>query len=91
MERVFACDPAKRAWVLKERGIDLLAMGNVFADDRRRDFPDTRVDYGEARRITIGKVRGRVFTVVYTMRGQATWLITAWPSSRRERRHYEQR
>jgi len=91
MDRAFVCDPAKRAWLLKERGIDLLAMGGIFGDERRRDFPDTRFDYGEPRRITIGKMHGRIFTVVYTIRGQTTWLITAWPSSRKERRHYEQR
>ena len=91
MDRLFACDPAKRAWLLSERGIDLLAMAAVFADGKRRDYPDLRFDYGEARRVTIGMTRGRMFTVVYTMRGSLTWLITAWPSSRRERRHYEQR
>ena len=91
MDRLFACDPAKREWLQRERGIDLLATGEVFADARRRDYPDTRFDYGEARRITIGMVRERVFTVVYTIRGPVIWLITAWPSSRRERRHYEQR
>lgn len=91
MDRLFACDPAKRAWLQGERGIDLLAMGAVFADARRRDYPDMRFDYGEARRITIGMLRGRIFTVVYTMRGSVIWLITAWPSSRQERRHYEQR
>ncbi len=90
MDRIFACDPAKRAWVLRERGIDLLAMGEILTDEKRRDYPDLRFDYGEARRITIGTVRGRIFTVVYTMRGPVTWLITAWPSSRKEREHYEQ-
>jgi uncharacterized protein len=91
MDRIFACDPAKRASVRRERGVDLLAMGAIFADKRRRDYPDLRFDYGEARRIAIGTVRGRVFTVVYTMRGPVTWLITAWPSSRKEREHYERR
>jgi len=91
MDRLFACDPAKRAWLLDERGIDLLAMGEVFADPRKRDYPDLRFDYGETRRVAIGKARGAIFTVVYTVRGPVTWLITAWPSGRKERRHYEQR
>jgi uncharacterized protein len=91
MERLFACDPAKRAWLLRERGFDLLEMAEVFADKKRRDYPDTRFDYGEARRVTIGLALGRAFTVVYTMRGPVTWLITAWPASRKERQHYEQR
>jgi uncharacterized DUF497 family protein len=91
MNRLFGCDPAKRAWVLSERGFDLLAMAEVFADKRRRDYPDVRFDYGEARRVTIGIAHGRIFTVVYTMRGSVTWLITAWPASRKERQHYEHR
>jgi hypothetical protein len=91
MDRLFACDPAKRAWLLGERAIDLLAMSAVFEDARRRDYPDRRREYGEARRIAIGMVRGRIFTVVYTMRGAVTWLITAWPSSRKERGRYEKR
>lgn len=90
MERLFACDPGKRARILEERHFDLLAMAEVFADRCRRDYPDTRFDYGELRRVTIGKALGRVFTVVYTMRGPVIWLITAWPASRRERQHYEQ-
>jgi hypothetical protein len=91
MNRVFACDPAKRARILSERGFDLLAMAEVFADNKRRDCPDMRFDYGEARRVTIGMALGRLFTVVYTMRGPVAWLITAWPANRKERQHYEQR
>jgi len=91
MDRLFACDPAKRAWVLSERGFDLLALAEVFEDKSRRDYADTRFDYGEVRRVTIGMALGRIFTVVYTMRGPVIWLITAWPASRKERQHYEHR
>jgi uncharacterized protein (DUF4415 family)/uncharacterized DUF497 family protein len=79
----YACDPAKRAALLREREFDLFDMAEVFDDARRLDFTDLRFDYGEERRITIGRAIERVFTVVYTVRGQVTWLITAWPSSRR--------
>jgi hypothetical protein len=91
MERVFACDPGKRASILKQRGFDLLAMAGVFADRRRLDFPDARFDYGEERRVTIGKALGLLFTVVYTMRGPVTWLITAWLANRKERERYGSR
>jgi uncharacterized DUF497 family protein len=91
MERLFGCDSAKRDALLAARGFDLLAMAEVFADRKRFDHPDMRFDYGELRRITIGRVLGRIFTVVYTMRGPTTWLITAWPSSRKEREHYAKR
>jgi uncharacterized DUF497 family protein len=88
MERVFACDPRKRAWVLTERGFDLLALADVFVDRRRLDYRDLRFDYGRERRVTIGRALGRVFTVIYTMRGPVTWLITAWPANRKEREQY---
>ena len=91
MERLFACDPGRRAAILKERGFDLLLMAEVFADRRRVDVADLRFDYGEERRVTIGKARGFVFTVVYTMRGPVTWLVTAWPANRKERQRYEHR
>jgi uncharacterized DUF497 family protein len=91
MERLFGCDPRKRALLLSERGFDLLAMAEVFADPRRIDYLDARFDYGEDRRVTIGQGPERLFTVVYTMRGPVTWLITAWPASRKEREVYGRR
>jgi uncharacterized DUF497 family protein len=88
MQLTFDCDPSKRDKLLTARSLDLLSMGAVFFDERRVEFIDIRRDYGEERRVTIGQVRGELFTVVYTMRGQVTWLITAWPSSRKERARY---
>jgi uncharacterized DUF497 family protein len=91
MEPLFGCDPQKRALILDQRGFDLLEMAEVFADRRRLDFLDLRFDYGEERRVTIGRALGRIFTVVYTMRGPVIWLITAWPSNKKEREHYAKR
>ena len=82
MPRTFDCDPSKRNKLLAARTLNLLSMGAVFLDERRVEFVDARRDYGEERRVTIGQVRGELFTVVYTMRRHVTWLITAWPSSR---------
>ncbi len=91
MDLIFECDPAKRALLLQAREFDLLDMAEVFEDPRRIDFPDLRFDYGEERRVTIGSALGRVFTVIYTKRGQVIWLITAWPSNRKERIRYGKR
>lgn len=88
MQRIFDCDPSKRDKLLAERRLNLLSMGAIFVDEKRIEFVDTRVDYGEERRVTTGQVRGQLFTLVYTMRGNVTWLITAWPSSRKERARY---
>ena len=35
--------------------------------------------------VTVGQALDDVFTVVYTMRGPVTWLVTAWPANRKER------
>jgi uncharacterized DUF497 family protein len=88
MQRLFRCDPVKRDLLLNDRGFDLLDMAEVFDDRHRLDFADHRYDNGEARRVTVGRALGRIFTVVYTMRGPVTWLITAWPSNRKERERY---
>jgi uncharacterized DUF497 family protein len=85
MERTFDCNRSKREKLWAERRINLLSMGAVFRDEKRVEFVDARREYGEERRVTIGRVRGQLFTVVYTIRGNVTWLITAWPSSRKER------
>jgi len=66
-------------------------MSAVFDDENRLEFLDTRFEYGEVRRITIGRALGAVFTVVYTMRDPVTWLITAWPANRKERDRYANR
>lgn len=87
---MFDCDPAKRQRLAAERGFDLLDMAAVFDDAQRLDLLDGRFDYGETRRVAIGSALGRIFTVVYTVRGSVTWLITAWPASRKERARYEQ-
>jgi uncharacterized DUF497 family protein len=88
MTRLFACDPSKRQALLAERHFDLRDMAEVFEDERRLEFIDSRFDYGEERRVTIGIALGRVFTVIYTMRAPVTWLITAWPANRKERDRY---
>ena len=91
MDRTFACDPRKRGALLQARSFDLLRMAEVFEDRGRLDFPDLRFDYGEERRLTIGMALGRLFTVVYTVRRRLIWLITAWPSNRKERDRYGER
>lgn len=91
MERLFGCDPGKRALLLATRHFDLLDLAEVFADAARLDLPDDRRDYGEERRVAVGRALGGVFTVVYTMRGPVTWLVTAWPANRKERARYGER
>ena len=91
MERIYDCDPAKRAKLLQDRHFDLRDMAQVFRDAHRLDFIDDRRDYGEERRVSVGYASGQIFTVVYTLRGPVTWLVTAWQANRKERDRYAKR
>jgi uncharacterized DUF497 family protein len=53
-------------------------------------FSDARNDYGETRRISIGRIGDAMLVVVHTDRGKATRLISARRANRKERRLYEQ-
>jgi uncharacterized protein len=47
------CDPAKREWTLRVRGLDMRRAKEAFADPHFTR-PDDRWDYGEPRFITVG-------------------------------------
>jgi uncharacterized protein len=63
-------DPAKRARILAERGLDFTDAGLVFAG-RTATVPDARRDYGEDRYLTVGYLRGRRVVLVWTPRGNS--------------------
>ena len=81
----FDWDDAKDAQNVAARGLSFREAASVFADPDRLDWVDLRQDYGEIRRKTIGKVGSVHITVVYTFRDDLCRIITAWPSSRKER------
>ena len=60
-------------------------------DTHRLDTEDTRRDYREERRITIGKIEGRLFVVAYTSRGEVIRLISARKANEREQRQYDEK
>jgi uncharacterized protein len=80
-------DPAKRAVTLAKRGLDFVDAALVFAGDTV-DTDDLRVDYGERRVITVGRLRGRMVIVVWTPRGEARHVISMRKANERERRRY---
>ena len=82
---------AKAARTEAERGIAFEFAAAVFADPTRVDFGVSRPEQGEERRKTIGRIGKRLFTVVYTMRGEATRIISARPANRSEERAYGRR
>lgn len=74
----FEFDPAKSEEILEGRGFDLAYARRVFPG-YVLEREDTR-GYSERRFQVIGEVMGDVLVVVYTSRGGACRLITAWPA-----------
>jgi uncharacterized protein len=68
-------DPAKRSWTLRERDLDFVDAGEMFAG-RHTVLLDNRFGYGESRYISAGYLRGRMVVVVWTQRGEARHIIS---------------
>ncbi|WP_247884020.1 BrnT family toxin [Azospirillum sp. B21] len=83
-------DPAKRDRTLSERGLDFADAAEVFAG-RTIDIPDERFDYGEARILSIGHLRGRMVIVVWTPAGDARRIISMRKANDREQTRFGQR
>jgi hypothetical protein len=60
----------------------------VYLDPDRIDSEDSRRDYAEERRVVLGKIGERVFSVAYTLRKGAFRLISARRANPREQRQY---
>jgi uncharacterized protein len=68
-------EAGKRAWTLKERGLDFADAAEVFAG-LHTVLADERFEYGEHRFITAGHLRGRLVVIVWTPRGDARHVIS---------------
>ena len=86
----FERDGAKSDACFAHRGFDFAYVVRAFLDEDRIIGRDRRWDYGEDRYRLLGAVEGRVFVVVFTMRGSAIRIISARKANGREVRQYEQ-
>jgi len=86
----FEWDNAKSDACFVHRGFDFAYVIRAFLDEDRIIGRDRRWDYGEDRYRLLGAVEGRVFVVVFTMRGSAIRIISARKANGREVRQYEQ-
>lgn len=80
-------DPNKRAATLANRRLDFADAEIVFESPTFTMF-DNRIDYGEARWITAGLLRGRM-VVVWSMRGGARRIISMRNANEREQARYK--
>ena len=85
----FEWDQDKSDACYLERGFDFAYVLRAFMDDDRLIHKDTRWDYGEDRYQLLGAIDGRVFLVVYTIRGTVIRIISARKANQREINDYE--
>ena len=84
----FEWDENKNSSNIKKHGIDFNDAKHIFEDKQRKTSPDLRIDYGEDRWITIGKVIDTIMVVVYTIRSNVCRLISARYAKKKERDEY---
>jgi uncharacterized DUF497 family protein len=80
-------DPQKRATTLAERGLDFEDARLVFAG-RHLQIEDDRIDYGETRWQTIGRLNDEMVMVVWTPRGEDHHVFSMRKCNDRERERY---
>jgi uncharacterized protein len=86
----FEWDERKAAQNVTEHGVPFEYAVRVFLDPRRLDRLDARRDYSEERRLTLGRIEGRLFAVAYTPRGPVIRMISARKANEREQRNYDE-
>ena len=82
-------EPGKRAWTLKQRGLDFADAAEVFAG-KHTVLADERFEYGEPRFISAGYLRGRLVVIVWTPRGDARHIISMRFCHEKEARRWRQ-
>ncbi|AOV98544.1 Protein of uncharacterised function (DUF497) [Edwardsiella tarda] len=81
-------DQNKREKTLLERGIDFARAGEIFAG-MHFTAEDCRQDYGEIRKITVGKLDARIVVMVWTPRGNVRRIISMRKANEREIKRFE--
>jgi uncharacterized DUF497 family protein len=83
-------DPAKRDLTLAMRGLDFARAHEIFAG-HHFTARDERINYGEDRMITVGKLDGRMVVMVWTARGAVRRIISLRKANAREQARYAQK
>jgi uncharacterized DUF497 family protein len=88
MPVLFEWDSAKAASNLAKHGVSFEVATGLFEDTDRADFDASRQEDGEPRRKVVGRIQGRLVTVVYTLRGEAVRIISARLANATEKRRH---
>lgn len=87
----FEWDQSKSDVCLADRGFDFSYAVRAFLDEDRLIRQDHRWEYGEDRYQLLGKIEGRIFHLVYTLRKNRIRIISARKANYREAKDYEDR
>ena len=87
MPITFEWDEQKNRQNIEKHGISFRRAATVF-NGQVLQWEDNRKDYGEERRIAIGRTESRILQVVYTLRNQNIRIISARKATKDERRKY---
>ena len=85
----FEWDETKSEACAKSRRFNFDYAAFAFFDPNRIVEPDTRHDYGEERFRLIGMIEGRLYVVIYTLRGTLIRIISARKGNQREIKRYD--
>ncbi|ABA81685.2 BrnT family toxin [Rhodobacter sphaeroides] len=81
-------DPAKDAANLQKHKLPLIFGDRIFEDDSHLIIPSIRAEDQEERFKVVGEVEGKLFTAVFTWRGDLPRYISVRRSNNGEERAY---
>jgi uncharacterized DUF497 family protein len=84
----FEWDGSKAASNLKKHGFAFNEAVLIFEDPKRQEWDATRSLDLEDRLKVVGRFRGQLFTVVFTVRGTVCRIISARRANPKEERQY---
>lgn len=84
----FEWDENKDAANTLKHGVPFAFAAYAFDDPFAVAWQDKRRDYDEVRYIVLGAIRGQLYTVAYTVRGEVTRIINARKGNAREKKIY---
>ena len=84
----FEWDENKNRKNIRKHGIDFNDAKEVFKDEKAKETPDIRKDYGEERWKIIGVFFGSILSVIYTIRQTAIRIISARRANKKEKDEY---
>ena len=85
---MFEWDDGKRRENIVKHGVDFVRAAMIFENPVIAEI-DSRKRYGESRQRALGHVGDEFYVVIYTWRGKARRIISAWKAGEDGKRRYQ--